>query len=465
MDAIIKKNIYERIFEMKKLKLFTLVLSVALLVCLCAGFSASAEAESEPTLKISAKNLSFLNTPSMVFAVDYDGVEMDSINLKVWDSCPENDGVEADYIVEEYAFTNNFGSEETPDVLPVFAVKGKNPKDIDKPVWVQAVSGDVKSEIVRYSILEFAFNGMFYYPEMAERFQTVIDYSANVQKWLNYEGTTADNYIGVKFDGLTLDGGDSVILVKDTEIAPVPTTVPSGKKLIGFNVTTTYGVTTQVMGDKLTLDETATVSPLFESVLDFEDGKVPAGINISRPTVAPNTTFTVVDDDTGLNGTKVFKYHYPLTDYTEFNIPRFETTAGANVTIFEADMFFDFDAASTYKRIALRLYIDGYNVDGTGSGAKFFEVDSSGKIFFAGRDLGVYADEWHNFRFEYHYADAANSKLILKVDNEVVYTDENISETGTDLSAKFNMVRFMGESTTGVDLYFDNMIFKTDIIN
>ena len=244
---------------MKNKKLLILILSLALLASAIMCISVSAETEDAPTeVSIYKKNLSFVNSPALAFAVAHDGAASE-VSLNVWNSQP--DGATApDYVVTESSAQNVGGVN-----CSVFYINGKNPKNISEQVWVQAVAGDVKSEIERFSILEFALAGIASGKDV-ERYQSIIDYATSAQKWLGYtdaNGKTADEYVYVTIEGGTIDGYCAGIYPKGSKITPAGDaamwSVESGNTK--FNA---------YYGQSITLNENTKITPN-NSVMTFEN--------------------------------------------------------------------------------------------------------------------------------------------------------------------------------------------------
>ena len=126
----------------KNTKIFAIVIALMLLVsCAVAiGASADAEALSDASLSIYKKNVSFQNSPQLVFAVAYENCNPADITLDVWYG--EKSG--AAQTVESYGNVNIGGK-----TYPAFAINPQNPKDIDALVYVQAKVGAVTSEVER----------------------------------------------------------------------------------------------------------------------------------------------------------------------------------------------------------------------------------------------------------------------------------------------------------------------------
>ena len=201
---------------MKKTKLLVFILAAALMISGIVGIGVSATGENNTQVAVKSANLSFVNEPALVFAIEHDG-RRDTVKLNVWDSEPE-DGQAPDYVVESYFLQTIGGVEYT-----TFAVKGKNPKNVYDYVWVQPEADGVVGKVVRYSALQYALGGVFKGDEFEEMYQSIIDYSAAAQKWTEYvdaNGKTADEYVFVAVNDGTVDGYANSVYPIGTSVTP-----------------------------------------------------------------------------------------------------------------------------------------------------------------------------------------------------------------------------------------------------
>ena len=154
---------------MKKIKIFVFVIALALLISGVIGVSTSAQ--SEQSLSVVKKNVSFTDTPTLVFAIEAVGVRADDIELRVYDS-PDS----TDYYTANAMSNQVIGGIE----YPAFYVKGVYPKDISKEVYVKAVAGDVESEMLKYSVLEYALEGISTYSNLEGKERLLSFYQSSV---------------------------------------------------------------------------------------------------------------------------------------------------------------------------------------------------------------------------------------------------------------------------------------------
>ena len=247
---------------MKKIKLLVLALSIVLLTVCAIGISASADGK--PSLSIAKKNVSFLDTPTLVFAIEAIGVEADDIELRVYNA-PD---------ATEYYTASTMSNQIIGGVeYPAFYIAGVYPKDIANEVYVKAVSGNVESEMFKYSVLEYALEGISKYSgvEGKERllsfYQNIIEYSSDIQYALSlsgkFDGINASDYNYVKVSGGTINGFSTATVADGNVTLRLTDNVPSGKKHVGWSVTAGDDSRT-VSGNTIEITDSCTIAPIFE---------------------------------------------------------------------------------------------------------------------------------------------------------------------------------------------------------
>lgn len=351
----------------KMIKIFTLVLAVTLMIASAVAVYVGAESVAEEgtkdvSLSIFKKNVSFEASPRLAFAVAYSGCEAADVKLHVWyDSIS---GAATEYVTESTA--NIDGAQ-----YPVFYIDAKNPKDIIENVYVQAVAGDTKSEIVRYSILEFAYDGIFSTDDEAEaaRYQSIITYAESVQYWLSvsdkYSGEMVNEYVYINADGVDLgDGyskgmytsGKSVTLNADNTESWIATSYKNGVK----------NTQTYPNGAAVTVDKSMTFVPVKAPVYTFDDGKIPTDVTSENLASGSSVSVSTADDNSYLSFTAVSGSGQKLT------IPLMNDSTG-NLTVFDANMniahtsgmdyrmhFYDAEGAPVFG-MYMRTYTSGGN--------------------------------------------------------------------------------------------------------
>ena len=244
------------------------MLALALLVCGAIGITASAETEPTLTLK---KNVSFVDTPSLVFAVE--GVEAEAdVELRVYASAEATEyytatAIEGGVVIDEVEY-------------PAFYLAGIYPKDIANEVYVKAVSEDKESAMLRYSILEFALEGIDTYKgvndELAAFYQNIIDYSSGIQKYIGDTDTNVADYNYVKVQDGTIGGYSTAVLADGEYTVTFTGSAPAGLTHIGWTVGAT-----EFTGNTVTISESCTVTPKYQASVvtlqpgeTFDDGRV-----------------------------------------------------------------------------------------------------------------------------------------------------------------------------------------------
>ena len=221
--------------SLKSTKFAVLIISVALLVAGIVGITASAE-DTDPSLEIFSKNLSYGGTISIAFAVDAQNINADDVELLIYSSVP-TDGAEVDYTVK----TSEAATIHEREAL-VFLTPGIAAKDMTKQIYVKAhavVDGtDVYSELERYSVAEYAYD-MQYRSKINENFiklgAALLEVGEQIQTLLPYnvDNSPAD-FVYIAAESGTVDGEYAAGLFKAGETVTLNYTgeIPTGKAVI-----------------------------------------------------------------------------------------------------------------------------------------------------------------------------------------------------------------------------------------
>ena len=488
--------------NIKNSKIFALVIALALLVCSAVAIGVSAEGESaeNASLSIYKKNVSFQNSPQLVFAVAYENCDPSDITLNVWYGEKSGDA----QVVEAYGNATIEGKS-----YPAFAVNPQNPKDIDALVYVQAVCGSTVSEVERYSILEYAWSGIMNSDDNADaaRYASIITYSESIQVWLKasgkFDGALASEFFYVKAEGADLDesGYDSGIFTS-------PVTFTLGESALGWNVVTYKdGVKTAETkaGGSTVTASASTICTKIEEIkpqavegnpLDYENLIVPSNGNAGAGTTfAVGSSFSSgsygieeVEDKNG-NTTKAYRFDNNAASGTfRFQAYGDDTKAAnlanANAFIFETDMRIVFNNTSD-NTVEIKL-----GSTGTSNSFAYFHTlrrHSDGTIKFLDTGAGgnggwVYTSlksgDWFNFRIEYYKISADELLALTFVDGELIYASNRpqvVNSNGDDAwpvySASFT--ENSGKSINGIEaifikpnsgadmtFYFDNTLLR-----
>lgn len=235
MDLIRETTTFERIFKMKHLnytKLIVFIISISLVLAGIVGISVNAE-ETDPSLNIFSKNLSYGGTISIAFAVDAQNVNENDVELLIYTSEPTEDSV-ADHTVKTFEKDTVHEREAL-----VFLTPGIAAKDMTKQIYVRAhavVDGvDVYSETERYSVAEYAYD-MQYRSKINENFiklgEALLEVGEQIQTLLPHnEDSSPLDFFYVAAEGGTVDEKYSAGLFKKGETITLTYngTVPEGK--------------------------------------------------------------------------------------------------------------------------------------------------------------------------------------------------------------------------------------------
>ena len=499
------------------IKILVLVISLALLVCGIVGITVSAQTEnsSDPavvnadaSLSIYKKNVSFQNSPQLVFAVAYENCEAADITLDVWYG--EKSG-EAQSVA---SFGNvTIGGES----YPAFAVEPADPKDIDKLVYVQAKVGEVLSEVERYSILEFAWSGIMTAEtdEAAADYYNIIDYSKSVQKWLagKFDGTPVDNYFYVKAEGVALDASGY-----DSGVFTAPVTFTLGESELGWNVTTYVDgakiTETKAAGNEITASASTICTKIsgaesfkpqdvegtpidFESTSVNSSGNGGAGTAYFVGSAALSTSKKGATETLNKNGNTTTAYYFDSDSGTTDNLriqsygnDTDDKVGSANAFVFDSDMRLDYADSTTFSTSAVRFYLGNTNkdssthcayylviyLDDTTKTLKIADLNPNGMSEWVTTD--VKSGEWFNFRLEYYKVSADTILALVYINEELVFVSNSIrttnaygddawpvyaeSFTASDNSSYkgINAVRLEAASSTDVTVYLDNTLMR-----
>jgi len=465
---------------MKKTRLLILVLSLALLITGALGIGTAAADGENTFVTIKDANLSFMNEPRLVFAVEHDGAAS-AVKLNVWNSAPaENQS--PDYVVTE-SFEKTVG-DKTYTVLPV---EGKNPTDIYDYVWVQAEADGVKSDVIRYSILQYALGGVFMGGETEKMFQSIIDYSASAQKWTEItdtNGKTADEYVYVTVEGGKVDGyrnsvypvGSVVTPVADGEIAAWDIYGADGEKIGSINA-----------GESVTLEAHTRIAPVADSytVMDYNSGiysdYVKSFLSDGTPIESNYGTSSgsnlFVGRIEGENSYLQVRNYSAKTAYTKVMLSNtvqigecysFETklyingaTAGNSI----AKIKFMNNNGGEAVNLMLsteKVTTQGLKIATTGSNASV----AAGTALFDTEDEIVEVSRWATIRVEFYFpgADASASQetkdkcfLKLYVNGNLYYSDNANWAVGANISHV--EIEHIASTNKAYNVFFDDIYF------
>ena len=233
---------------MKNLKIFALVLTLALIITAAVCTTAFAANEAEAPVIVS-KNLSYEDNTHLYYAVKATaGVTAQNTTLNVY----------ADEACAKALAADIAGNLETLEALGgeyiVFRTPGIAAKHITNNVYVQAVTTDGgKSEVVKYSVAEYLYERLYVSERLGKTvtaeqkalYQSYLEYGANAQTvFINQKAeseadkvtlATAYNIVKV-IDGAFADGTNQKLVAAGTNATVVAT--PADASIAQWQVTT-----------------------------------------------------------------------------------------------------------------------------------------------------------------------------------------------------------------------------------
>ena len=285
--------------SIKRIVSFALMLS--LLVGMMAGFSAFA-AETE-TVEIISKNLYYGDTFNIMYAVNSTS---DDVVLNIYTMNDEGE-LELAVTVDEYITDTVKGVENAKVFTSAIGVPAQN---IDKEFYAQAVAGNTKSEMVKYSVLEYLYERLTVSEgvtaEQATMYNSLLAFADAADVVVNKDTTTnIAKYAYVRVTNGTVDGEYATAMVlAGTALDKLATTyVPETGKVLAWEI-----ASNEIGKD----DSTAIVKD--ESVAEYtvEAGKVynltAVSMESGAPVIKKLATFAMGTQTTdNTNGIKSFE--------------------------------------------------------------------------------------------------------------------------------------------------------------
>ena len=222
--------------SIKRIISFALMLS--LLVGMMAGFSAFA-AETE-TVEIISKNLYYGDTFNIMYAVNSTS---DDVVLNIY-TMNDKGELELAVTVDEYITDTVKGVENAKVFTSAIGVPAQN---IDKEFYAQAVAGNTKSEMVKYSVLEYLYERLTVSEgvteEQATMYNSLLAFADAADVVVNKDTTTnIAKYAYVRVTNGTVDGTNTAAMVlAGTALDELTTTyVPENGKVLAWNIAAAF---------------------------------------------------------------------------------------------------------------------------------------------------------------------------------------------------------------------------------
>ena len=470
----------------KALKILTLALTIAVLaIGFC--FAASA-AESELSVSIVAKNVSYSDYVKVLFAVDDTNAGGNDIELLYYLEDPiANPSAEAKVGV---AYSEGY-TDDNDNNYPAFYSAGFPAKHIGDKVYARAhiVGTDVYSDVVRYSVVEYLLERLYLdYPagtvttDEKQLYEYLLGYGEYAQKVLINgddddtndipEGEFITDYVLVGIEDGTLDGkyDQGIYFVGDT-VYPQADGIATWNATV-YDLSTGVGTTTEVNGEAAysvtgftmftAKTEGETPTPAYKPDLTdtegrdtYDNGDTPAYFTWDNWLTGGGLgTLEIVDGAPYGVASKVQHFNTPQGTKPELNF-KFSVKSGATTTIIENDFMF-----TTEGSMAPCFMI--YN--SSGDIFTFYISANNGEVVLLDKNkesIGKLANdgEWFRLRIEIVNAgDGTSNVLFYLNDNRIAedYTFTASAEAGT-----INKFRFWTEEAHTGDIYFDNTKFSS----
>ncbi|MBQ8320902.1 MAG: hypothetical protein IJX92_00875 [Clostridia bacterium] len=279
-------------------KIFLLTLTLAMVIGMAVGFTASAEGETAAeSVAIVSQKVEYAGTTHLYFAVKYENVanpEKIALNVSYVDS--EGNAKEVTITEsEEVTLQDSAGNDV---VCRAFMTPGVDAKSFTHKFVAQAVTeAGTESAEKTYSVTEYCLEWLTYIATKAEpseyelkvkdACEATLAYGTKIQAFLDCypEANVNDypeNYVYVKgADGVKVNGADAVCVIKGSE---VELTYAGTETRLGWEVADLAGTEITVTDDKFTATASCIAGPELtdatgEYFLARENGTITKGTN------------------------------------------------------------------------------------------------------------------------------------------------------------------------------------------
>ena len=257
----------------KLTKIFLLTLTLAMVIGMAVGFTASAEGEAAAeSVAIVSQKIDYAGTTHLYFAVKYENVanpEKIALNVSYVDSNGEAKEVTITES-EEVTLKDSAGNDVT---CRAFMTPGVDAKSFTHKFVAQAVTeAGTESAEKTYSVTEYCLEWLTYIATQAEptdyelkikdACEATLAYGTKIQALLGYypaENDYPENYVYVKgTDGVKVNGADVACVIKGSEVA---LTYEGTETRLGWEVADLAGTEITVTDDKFTATANCIAGP------------------------------------------------------------------------------------------------------------------------------------------------------------------------------------------------------------
>lgn len=433
-------------------KLVVAVLTLAIALGAAIGITSMAEETVAP--EIISKNVAYNGNFALMYAVDKATVTGESLTLSVYST----EAADEASLVWSKTVSLDTATEEVGGVESyVITTPGVSAKDMGTEFYVQAVSGEAKSSVLRYSVAEYLYerlfkNGVVNATEGADLarkqfYYSVLEMGKNAENvLLNYDENpdndvttfVTDLYYVTVEDGGVDNANTAAVLSPGVAFTPIfdDTTLAEDYTFGGWNVkyyaydgTVTEGTVKPDTAITATSHMVLTPALYYGPVIGGERGtgvyfnSENAGTRFVCNAVAKGNSYSDFDSRSSTATATLYGDYVVLDKGTSTGRPYFQynnnTTKPADTTnliqVAEADVAFG--GLTTGANDPVNPYLFAFYFDKVYC-AVYIDVTTDGMVGFNGSHAVNHADyrfamnEWHNLRFEvYNTSGSALSGL------------------------------------------------------
>jgi hypothetical protein len=343
-----------------------MILSLALLIGSAVGIAASAETAAP---EIISQNVVYSGTLNFKFAIDADALgEGKTVTVNIYDKNPEEDGavlLDTTTAVYEDVSDTNLGVQYAYVATSKAAISALN---YGTEYYAQAVCDGVAGEAIKYSAVEYFLTRLYREGETVtdiqrEHYENVLAYGSTTQKITGDTGINVADFVFVAAEDGKVNGKDSVIVEKGTEVTLTYTGADTGfayyldaagNKLGSTAAVSTSGTLAARYADytfnDLSNDTTFEFGSGSSSAITISDGSndVSKYTGLLFGNASSSHSASIVDG--------VLKLTKTSGAGSYFGIKNKNYSSANNHTVFETDITFDLSSGGTVSKHTLALF-------------------------------------------------------------------------------------------------------------
>lgn len=459
-------------------KIFLLTLTLAMVIGMAIGFTASAEGEpAAESVAIVSQKIDYAGTTHLYFAVKYENVENpEKIALNV--SYVDSEGNAKEVTITESEAVTLKDSAGNDVACRAFMTPGVDAKSFTHKFVAQAVTeAGTESAEKTYSVTEYCYQWLTYIATKAEptayelkvkaACEATLAYGTKIQAFLDYYPADnvndyPENYVYVKgTDGVKVNGADAACVIKGSEVA---LTYAGTETRLGWEVADLAGTEITVTDDKFTATAHCIAGPELSDAKGkyFLSGLSGLRHDYDVRTTLPDIENFGVKDSEGnvISNTGSFEIVDGALHFEDGDAENAQMVAkfwqgypsSYNVTVFE----FDFKFNQSYGTSPLEFKVSGnscilYQTQAYDSsyGTGFKLCAKIGSTYIpTGIDYGT----WGNIRLEHYFAED-----VMKIFVNNVYLGEIAATSNSQTSPLIYLTANERKTGSNADLYVDNV--------